>query len=217
LPARLAYDDRCTISADVADSSRSGRSALLVVDVQNDFCTGGALAVPGSERVVDSLSRHIADAVARGMPVYASRDWHPPTTTHFQPFGGIWPVHCVEDSAGAQFHRDLKLPSTAIVVSKGLDSERPGYSALEGQTPDGTPFLTDLKNRGISRLYVGGLATDYCVKHSVLDALSAGLNVVVLDDAIAGVDATAGDSRRAIDEMGGKGATFAAGEDALSR
>jgi nicotinamidase/pyrazinamidase len=201
----------------VTDSGRRERSALLVVDVQNDFCTGGALAVPGSERVVDSLNRHIEAAVALGMPVYASRDWHPPTTTHFQPYGGVWPVHCVQGSAGARFHPDLKLPSNAIVISKGEQSERPGYSALEGHTPDGTPFPTDLKNRGVLRLYVGGLATDYCVKHSVVDALSAGLTVIVLDDAIAGVDVNAGDSQRAIDEMLGKGASLAAGEGALSR
>ena len=201
----------------MTDSGWDGRSALLVVDVQNDFCTGGALAVPGSERVVDALNRRIADAVARGMPVYASRDWHPADTSHFQPYGGTWPVHCVQDSAGAQFHPDLKLPSTAIVVSKGQQSERPGYSALEGRTADGTPLLTDIKNRGITRLYVGGLATDYCVKHSVLDALAAGLSVIVLDDAIAGVDVTAGDSQRAIGEMARLGAAFAAGEGAFAR
>lgn len=192
-------------------------SALLVVDVQNDFCTGGALAVPGSEQVVDAINRHLADAVARGIPVYASRDWHPPVTTHFQSYGGAWRAHCVQGSPGARFHPDLKLPSAAVVISKGQDSERPGYSALEGHTPDGTPFLTDLANRGITRLYVGGLATDYCVKHSVVDALAAGLEVVVLGDAIAGVDANAGDSQRAIDEMLAKGAALAAGDGALSR
>jgi len=201
----------------VTDTDRSGRSALLVVDVQNDFCTGGALAVPGSEAVVAALNRHIVDAVARGMPVYASRDWHPATTSHFQPFGGVWPIHCVQDSEGARFHPDLTLPPTAIVVSKGEESERPGYSALEGRTPDGTPFLTDVQNRGIARLYVGGLATDYCVKHSVLDALSSGLQVIVLEDAVAGVDVHAGDSSRAMADMREKGAAVAAGEGALSR
>jgi nicotinamidase/pyrazinamidase len=201
----------------VADTRDIERSALLVVDVQNDFCTGGALAVPGSERVVGALNTYIGDAVARGMPVYASRDWHPPNTSHFEPYGGPWPVHCVKDSEGARFHPDLQLPPTAIVVSKGEQSESPGYSALEGRTAEGTPLLADLRNRGITHLYVGGLATDYCVKHSVLDALSAGLQVIVLEDAIAGVDVHAGDSSRAIAEMREKGAALAAGEGSLSR
>jgi nicotinamidase/pyrazinamidase len=197
----------------VTDSGRNERSALLVVDVQNDFCTGGALAVPGSERVVESINRHIADAVARGLPVYASRDWHPATTSHFR----SWTIHCVQDSHGARFHPDLKLPPDAIVVSKGEETERPGYSALEGRTPDGTPFLTDLQQRGITHLYVGGLATDYCVRHSVIDALSAGLRVTVLADAIAGVDVHAGDSSRAIDEMRAKGAAVVPGQGQLTQ
>jgi nicotinamidase/pyrazinamidase len=193
------------------------RSALLVVDVQNDFCTGGALAVPGSDTVISALNRYIADAVERGMPVYASRDWHPHDTSHFEPYGGIWPVHCVQGSEGARFHPDLQLPSTAIVVSKGEESERPGYSALEGRTADGTPFSTDLQNRGVTHLYVGGLATDYCVKHSVIDAAAAGLKVTVLEDAIAGVDVHPGDSMCAIAEMREKGAAVVAGNGSLSR
>ena len=182
------------------------RSALLIVDVQNDFCSGGALAVPDSERVVTAMNRHIADAVRRGRPVYASRDWHPATTGHFAPYGGTWPVHCVQGSAGALFHPALRLPADAIVVSKGEREDRAGYSAFEGLTEDGTPFSEDLRNRGITHLYVGGLATDYCVKHSVLDGLSEGLRVTVLQDAIAGVDVQTGDSVRAIAEMREKGA-----------
>ena len=182
------------------------RSALLVVDVQKDFCPGGALAVPDGDRVVPPLNRYVADAVARGWPVYASRDWHPRVTQHFRPYGGEWPPHCVQGSEGADFHDDLRLPSSAIVISKGLASDKPGYSALEGCTPEGTLFLDDLRARGIEHLYVGGLATDYCVKHSVLDARRAGLEVTVLTDAIAGVELKAGDSERALDEMRGAGA-----------
>jgi nicotinamidase/pyrazinamidase len=176
-------------------------SALLIVDVQNDFCAGGALAVPGSERVVAALNQYIDDAVARGIPVYASRDWHPPVTGHFQPFGGIWPVHCVQSSRGAAFHPDLRLPADAVVITKGDDPAQHGYSALEGHTPDGVPLLDDLRRRGITHLYVGGLATDYCVKESAIDAAAAGLRVTVLEDAVAGVDVQPGDSTRAIAAM----------------
>jgi nicotinamidase/pyrazinamidase len=181
-------------------------SALLIVDVQNDFCTGGALAVPGSEAVVDALNRHVKEAADAGMPIYASRDWHPPQTTHFKDFGGQWPVHCVQSSPGAEFNPLLELPADTIVVTKGERDDVPGYSAFEGTTPRGEPLLDDLKRRGVSHLYVGGLATDYCVRASVLDALAAGFAVTVLEDAIAGVDVTPGDADRAREEMRARGA-----------
>jgi nicotinamidase/pyrazinamidase len=190
------------------------RSALLIVDVQNDFCAGGALAVPDSAPVIESLNRRIDEAASAGMPVFASRDWHPAITNHFAPFGGPWPVHCVAESNGARFHPDLRLRADTVVISKGQDPGSPGYSAFDGRTADGTLFGDDLRKRGITHLYVGGLATDYCVKHSVLDALAAELEVTVLVDSIAGVDANPGDARRAIDEMRAKGATL--GADALS-
>jgi nicotinamidase/pyrazinamidase len=136
--------------------------------------------------------------------VYASRDWHPAVTTHFKPYGGLWPAHCVQGADGACFHPGLRLPVTAIVITKGESPDSPGYSASEGHTAEGKPFLGDLRERGIRHLYVGGLATDYCVKHSVLDALSAGLRVTVLEDAIAGVDRE--DSARALKQMRERGA-----------
>jgi len=190
-------------------SPESAVSALLVVDVQNDFCTSGALAVPGSESVVTAMNRHISHAVTRGWPVYASRDWHPQETSHFKEFGGQWPVHCVQDSQGARFHPSLQLPDDVIVVTKGDRTDEAGYSAFEGRTPDGRPLIEDLRHRGIAHLYVGGLATDYCVKASALDGLNAGLRVTLLEDAVAGVDVTPGDSTRALDEMRGKGAALA--------
>jgi nicotinamidase/pyrazinamidase len=179
---------------------------LLVVDVQNDFCTGGALAVRDSERVIRSLNAHLARAAGGGAVVYASRDWHPSVTSHFRPYGGRWPVHCVKDTDGARFHPDLDLPSTTIVISKGEDAARAGYSAFDGRTEDGRTFAADLHDRGITHLMVGGLATDYCVKQSVLDALAGGFDVTVLSDAIAGVDAEPGDSARALEEMRARGA-----------
>lgn len=184
-------------------------SALLVVDVQNDFCTGGALAVPNSERVVEALNRHIAQATARELPVYASRDWHPPGTAHFKDYGGEWPVHCVQHSEGARFHSDLRLPPAAIVITKGDRADEAGYSAFDGHTAAGEALLSDLQARGVTHLYVGGLATDYCVRASVLDALASGLDVTVLSDAVAGVDVTPGDSARALDTMRSQGAHLA--------
>lgn len=185
------------------------RSALLVVDVQKDFCPGGALPVPDGNRVVPVLNRYIADACARGTPVYASRDWHPQVTGHFNAYGGEWPPHCVQGTDGASFHEDLRLPASTIVISKGQDPDSPGYSALQGYTPAGRTCLADLQERQIGHLYVGGLATDYCVKHSVLDALRAGLEVTVLADAVAGVDVQPGDSERAIAAMREAGAEIA--------
>jgi ornithine carbamoyltransferase len=184
------------------------RAALLVVDVQNDFCPGGTLPVPNGDAVVDALNHYAGEAAAQGVAIYASRDWHPAATTHFKAYGGPWPRHCVQDTDGARFHPSLHLPASTIVVTKGVDPNAHGYSAFEGRTPDGTPFLTDLKERGIRRLYVGGLATDYCVKQSALDALSAGLQVTVLEDAIAGVNHD--DSDRALDDMRAKGADVVA-------
>lgn len=182
------------------------RTGLLVVDVQNDFCSGGALPVPNGDLVVGVLNRYIEDAVARGETIYASRDWHPAITSHFKPYGGTWPAHCVQGTNGARFHPGLRLPPATLVVAKGETPDLPGYSAFEGRTSEGTSFLTDLRKRGIRHLSVGGLATDYCVKQSVLDALSAGLAVTVLGDAIAGVEARPGDSARALAEMRERGA-----------
>ena len=182
------------------------RSALLIVDVQRDFCPGGALAAPEGDRVVAPLNHYLDEAATRGWPVYASRDWHPRATQHFQEYGGEWPVHCVEHTAGAEFHPALRLPPTAIIISKGQSTDRPGYSAFEGSIADGRSLAADLRARGIEHLYVGGIATDFCVKHSVIDARKAGFDVTVLTDAIAGVDVAPGDSARALDEMRAAGA-----------
>jgi nicotinamidase/pyrazinamidase len=151
------------------------------------------------------------------MPVYASRDWHPPVTRHFQAYGGEWPVHCVQNTAGAEFHHDLHLPPSTIVITKGQEPDSAGYSALQGYTPRGKSLLAELHERQIGHLYVGGLATDYCVKHSVLDARQAGLEVTVLSDAIAGVDVQPGDSARAIDEMKRAGAEVTASSRPAAR
>lgn len=185
-----------------------GHSALLLVDVQNDFCPGGALPVPHGDRVIpvlNAMSEQFADV---GLPVFASRDWHPPDTTHFTTHGGPWPVHCVAGTPGAQFHPGLHLPPDTIVISKGQDKRDDGYSAFEGTTSDGRRLAEHLRERGVTHLYVGGLATDYCVRASVLDARSAGLIVTVLADGIAGI--TDETTRRALDEMRNAGASVVA-------
>lgn len=180
-------------------------TALFLVDVQNDFCEGGALAVPGSNRVVPVLNDAIARFGDAGRPIYASRDWHPPDTSHFRERGGPWPPHCVAGSSGAAFHPNLRLPDDAIVISKGQSREDAGYSAMEGVTADGRPVIEDLRGRGILNLHVGGLATDYCVRATVLQALREGLGVTLIPDGIAGIDPQG--TAHALEEMRQAGAT----------
>jgi nicotinamidase/pyrazinamidase len=182
------------------------RDALVIVDVQNDFCPGGALAVPGGDAVVPVLNRYAARFRERGAPVFASRDWHPPRTRHFKDFGGVWPPHCVQETRGAAFHPELQLPEGTEVVSKGMDPEQDAYSVFQAETADGMPFAAALGERGVQRLFVGGLATDYCVKATVLDALKEGFEVVLLADAVGAVDVTPGDGERALAAMQAAGA-----------
>jgi nicotinamidase/pyrazinamidase len=183
--------------------------ALLIVDVQNDFCPGGALAVPEGDRVVPVINRYIAAFRDRGLPVFASRDWHPPETRHFASGGGPWPSHCVAGTAGAAFHPGLALPGDATVVSKGTAPTDDGYSAFEAEADGGKGLEPLLRERGVRRLFVGGLATDYCVRASVLDAARQGFRPVVLLDAIRGIDVNAGDQAAALDEMIRAGAATA--------
>ena len=189
-------------------------AALLIVDVQNDFCPGGALAVPDGDRVVEPLSRAAGCFAAAGLPVLASRDWHPPVTRHFSGFGGAWPPHCVQETPGAAFHPALHLPEGTLVITKGSDPDSDSYSAFDGRSADGSSPGDILAALQVRHLYVGGLATDYCVRSSVLDALKAGLEVTVLSDAVAGVDIAEGDSEKALKEMGSKGVTFCTTDEA---
>jgi nicotinamidase/pyrazinamidase len=175
--------------------------ALLIVDVQNDFCPGGALAVPQGDRVIPVLNRLAARASALGLPVYASRDWHPPDTSHFAANGGKWPVHCVAGTEGARLHPDLQLPPGALIVTKGTGIADDGYSAFEGSIAGRGSLLADLRARGIDEVVIGGLATDYCVKASALDARRQGLRATVVSDAIGAVDVAPGDGERALEEM----------------
>jgi nicotinamidase/pyrazinamidase len=186
--------------------------ALLLVDVQNDFCPGGSLAVPDGDAVVPVLNEYVRRLSGRDVEVYASRDWHPDVTRHFKEHGGPWPPHCVAETGGAAFHPQLELGGQATVVTKGTNPEDDGYSAFEAADPAGRSLGDVLRGKQTRTLYVGGLATEYCVRASVLDGLQAGLDVVVLLDAVRGIDVQAGDVARALDEMlraGARTATLA--------
>lgn len=180
--------------------------ALIVVDVQNDFCPGGALAVPEGDEVVPVLNAYLARAAAAGIPIFASRDWHPPRTAHFTAFGGPWPEHCVQGTPGAAFHSDLQLPAGAQIVTKGNSEQDAGYSAFDGALPDGRDLATALHAAGVTRVFVGGLATDYCVRATVLGAHDAGFAAVWLRDASRPVEVQPGDGDRAALEMLAAGA-----------
>lgn len=188
---------------------------MLVVDVQNDFCAGGTLAVPDGDRVVEPINRLLAASAAAGVPVFASRDWHPAGSRHFADHGGPWPVHCVADTPGAAFHPELRLPADTLVVSKGQTPDTDGYSAFEGTLSSGLRFGEALAEGGVRELVVCGLATDYCVRASVLDAIRHGLRVEVIADAIAAVDTAGGESAAA--EMRDAGATLTTVDVALTR
>ena len=176
------------------------RPVLLIVDVQNDFCPGGALAVAQGDRVVPVLNRYIEIFSKDKNPVIASRDWHPRQTKHFKECGGVWPVHCVQNTPGAAFHPALKLPPRTIIVSKGMDPEKDSYSAFQAIDERGQPLLEILKDLDVKELWIGGLATDYCVKASVLDALKY-FKVDLLVDAVKGVNIKPDDSQKAMEEM----------------
>ena len=187
--------------------SNQKKRALIVVDVQNDFCPGGALAVPHGDEVIAPLNQLIEDFLERGEPVFKSRDWHPATTKHFAAYGGTWPVHCVQETKGAEFHTNLLDDIHIRVVSKGLGDED-CYSAF-----DETDLALQLERLGVEEVSVGGLATDYCVRNTVLDALRQGFKVKAITDAMRAVDLQPGDGERAIEEMRNAGAEIVEGAE----
>ncbi len=180
--------------------SNHRKRALIVVDVQNDFCPGGSLAVPHGDEVIAPLNRLIAEFLERGEPVFKTRDWHPPETKHFAAYGGAWPIHCVRGTRGAEFHSDLLDDMHIRIVSKGLGDED-SYSGF-----DRTDLALRLQQLGVEEVWVGGLATDYCVKNTVLDALKQGFTVKAIEDAMRPVEIQPGDGERAIEEMRKAGA-----------
>jgi len=177
------------------------KDALIIVDVQRDFCSGGSLPVPEGEKIVPILNKYIEKFFKAGALIVATRDWHPPNHVSFKGYGGIWPPHCIQGTPGAEFHPDLNLPKETKIISKATLADKEAYSGF-----DGTELERELKNASIQRVFIGGLATDYCVKSTVLDALKIGFETVLLMDAIKGVDVNPGDSERAIKEMIERGA-----------
>jgi nicotinamidase/pyrazinamidase len=181
-------------------------TALLVVDVQNDFADpSGSLSVAGGDRIVRAVNREIEMATANGSIVIATQDWHPPRTPHFAKDGGPWPVHCVAGTWGAELHPALTLPGDAPRVRKGTNGED-GYSGFTMRDPvSGETTATELegllRDAGVEDVVVTGLATDYCVKATALDAVRLGFGTAVLADAVAAVDVEPGDGARAIEEM----------------
>jgi nicotinamidase/pyrazinamidase len=186
-------------------SFREG-DGLLIVDPQNDFCPGGSLAVADGDAVMPILSAWADAAERAGSPIIVSRDWHPPKTTHFKAYGGVWPPHCVMATRGAEFHPDLMLPTGVTVVSKGMGETEDAYSAFQARDDAGTPLRTLLEQKGVKHLYVGGLATDYCVKSSALDALTNGFEVTLVPDGMRAVNLQPSDGEQALAEMRAAGA-----------
>lgn len=188
-----------------SDSLRRARAgdALLLVDVQQDFLPGGSLAVPEGGRVIAPLRRCVDLFESRELPVFATHDWHPGDHCSFRTQGGPWPEHCVAGSAGAAFSPALHLPASVQVVSKGTLAAQEAYSGFAG-----TDLERRLSAQAVRRLFIGGLATDYCVAETVQDARRRGFDVVVLRDAIAPVDAHPGDGDRAIERMTQLGAVL---------
>ncbi|MCR4299465.1 MAG: isochorismatase family protein [Gallionella sp.] len=175
--------------------------ALLIVDVQNDFLPGGSLAVPRGDEVVTVLNRYLDIFAMQNLPVYATRDWHPERHCSFRAQGGTWPPHCVAGTYGAEFAAALQLPPAAVIISKAAAAEQDAYSGFQG-----TGLDARLHAANIRRLFIGGLATDYCVLNTVRDALRLGYRVLLLGDAIRAVDVQPGDGLRAEEEMTGLGA-----------
>jgi nicotinamidase/pyrazinamidase len=185
---------------EIKESLQDG-DAIIIVDVQKDFCPGGALPIEEGDKIIPALNRWIAAAVSREVPVYASRDWHPLGHNSFKENGGLWPPHCIQDSDGASFQADLKLPEGVIKVTKGVRFDRDQNSAF-----DETGLAEELRKRSVQRVLVGGLAEDVCVLATVLDGRREGFEVVMIEDATRPV--TPGGGERARKKMREAGTHF---------
>src|SRR5262245_6048716 len=175
--------------------------ALLIVDVQNDFCPVGALAVSEGDRVIPVLNRWIEKAQRDGIPIYVSRDWHPANHISFRERGGPWPPHCVQGTKGAAFHSDLRLPSNTHIISKGHELDKDSYSAFGG-----TGLKEKLRDAGVRRLWIGGLTQDYCVRETSFDAIREGFEIHVIVDGTLAVNVRPGDGQRALEDISRAGA-----------
>ncbi len=185
------------------DDRIGSNDALLVIDVQNDFCPGGALPIDAGDAILPRVNALIYEATRSNALVVASRDWHPPGHVSFIEQGGPWPRHCVQNESGAAFHRDLKLPSSALIVTKGDRPDFDQYSAL-----DRTGLADELKRRKAQRVWICGLALDVCVKATALDSIAAGFPTLLVTSASAPVSPEGGAA--ALDELARAGVQFVA-------
>ena len=179
------------------------KQALVIVDLQNDFCPGGSLAVPDGDKIVPVVNDLIERFSRARLPIFATQDWHPENHVSFKAQGGLWPPHCVQNTPGAEFHPGLRLPDSATVISKADSEEKDAYSGFEG-----TDLAARLEETGVDRIVVCGLATDYCVRATALDGLKAGLAVTVVEDAVRGVDVQPGDAEKALAKLQKAGASL---------
>lgn len=178
------------------------QDALLVVDMQNDFLPGGSLAIPEGDSIIPTINDYIEKFAKADAAIFASRDYHPANHISFKEQGGPWPAHCVIGTRGVEFHPDLHFAENTIYIEKGNNPAKEAYSAM-----DGTPLAGKLKEAGIKRVFVCGVATDYCVLASAKDLIAASYEVVLLSDGIKAVDVQAGDGERAVGELTALGAT----------
>lgn len=191
----------------------SDNSALLLVDIQNDFCPGGALAVSEGDEVVP-----VVNSLMGKFPfVAASQDWHPPDHVSFKARGGPWPPHCVAGTSGAELHSDINEAEIDAKLRKAATADKDAYSAFEAVDESGRSLDTVLKSKGVRNLYVAGLATDYCVRASVLDGLANGYDVYVITDAVRAVNVNTEDGEKALEEMAGKGARLITSDHVLNK
>lgn len=184
------------------------KAALIIVDVQKDFCPRGRLAVKDGDEIIPKINKVTRDFLSADLPIFFTRDWHPPNHCSFVENGGMWPRHCVQYTKGAMFHERLFVPPTAIIISKGTEPDKEAYSGFEG-----TELEKELKNLKVNTLVVTGLATDYCVKNTVIDALSLGFKVILLEDCTKGVNLRPDDSEMAIKVMKEKGALITSSQN----
>jgi nicotinamidase/pyrazinamidase len=185
-------------------------TSLIVVDVQRDFCPGGSLAVLDGDKIVPPLNIVIDAFDKANLPIFFTRDWHPPNHCSFRDQGGIWPVHCVKGTPGADFHHNLLVPSGATIINKATEAKRDAYSGF-----DGTDLADRLKKQGVKRVFLGGLATEYCVKETSLDALRVRINVNLMLDCVRGVNVHEEDSEGAIRMLSQHGVQISSSKEAV--
>jgi nicotinamidase/pyrazinamidase len=186
--------------------------AILVVDMQRDFCLGGALAVKEGDDVVPLLNKVVKVALARRIPLFFTRDWHPPNHISFRKQGGPWPPHCVQGTPGAELHAELMVPKGAVIISKGDEPGKEAYSGFQG-----TDLAKRLRALKVNKVFIGGLTTDYCVKESSLDALHEGFAVGVMTDCVRAVNVKSGDGARALHTIKKAGAKLTTSKAVIKR